>query len=220
MAIDKQLSAASQGPYPYDSVSEKGILIEDFISGADEFELDHDGITISAWTASKFLFTDASKKTETGDLDNIVTSDDGSITISGNDIAITQEAKSKSFFLTSALSSSGGYKEYTIFDWSGNNPSSIGRCLILAHHWTGSARDGTLDAWIEFVYGKYYSGSRTSFINLVGGSSGSGVFNTDGTGGSGVGLRVFNYITTAKLRIENHTGSLIKLGIMFWNMET
>lgn len=216
MAVDKQITMAGFGPYLYDSAARPAAKIET-VAGVENMKLEHDGLTVSDWTASKFLMTNVNKKTITGDLDALVSSPSGTVTISGNELAVTTPSISKSFLSATIIDTS--QIDITTFDWSGSYPYEVSRALVIAHGLTGGAKNGTVAGWIEFIFGKYFDAFRTSFIIKIAGDANSGVYNTDGTGGAATGIDVFSYVTSAQLRIQNQTGGSVQFGIAYWKMQ-
>jgi len=210
------------GPYLYDTPN-NAFEVFDNSSGASQLTIEHDGIACSAWTANKFLLTGATNgepipKAKTGNLSDMVTSGDSSITISANDISVAAPSISKSVFYTTA-DDNGGETDFTTFTFAGDHPAEIGRALVIAHHWddTGSALSATVEGWIEFLYSVDSQATGAS-ITKIAADADSEVYRGDGTGLSNSGIRVYNYTSEDKLRIQNETGSFVKWRIVWWDL--
>lgn len=216
----KKVKYFTFGPYLYDTPN-NAFEVFDNTSGAIQLTVEHDGIACSAWTANKLLMAGPTNgepipKAKTGNLADIVTSSDSSITISANDIIVAQSGIAKAVFDTSAIAD-GSEVDFTTFTFAGNHPAEIGRALVIAHHWTGSALDGTIDGWIEFFYSVNSQATGPS-ITKIAADTDSDVRVGNGTGLSNNGIRVYNYSSGNQLRLDNETGSIVKYRIVWWNL--
>lgn len=211
------------GPYLYDTPN-NAFEVFDNTSGAIQLTIEHDGIACSAWTASRLLMTSATNgepipKAETGTLADIVTSSDSSITISANDIIVAQSGISKTVYYTNADAHSSGYTDITLFSdtFASNRPAPIGKALVIAHNWNGSALTATVEGWIEFFYSLNTQVSGPS-ITKIAADADSDVLVGNGTGLSNSGIRVYNYSSGNQLRLKNDTGAIVKWRVVWWDL--
>ena len=211
------------GPAFYNSSSHDAFAIIDNDTGSTQMTVEHDGIACSAWTANRLLMAgptngDPIPKMKTGNLSDIVTSSDSSITISANDISVAQSGISKTVLYPDA-DADGGETDITTFTFGGNYPALIGRALVIAHNWGGSALTATVEGWIEFFYSLNTQDSGPS-ITKIGGDANSDVLVGNGTGLTNNGIRVYNYSTPTidQLRLGNETGSTVKWRVVWWDL--
>jgi len=215
------------GPAFYNSSSHDAFAIIDNDTGSTQMTVEHDGIACSAWTANRLLMAgptngDPIPKMKTGNLSDIVTSGDSSITISANDISVAQSGMTKTVYYTNAdAGAPPGYTDITVFSdtFASNRPAPIGRALVIAHNWGGSALTATVEGWIEFFYSLNTQDSGPS-ITKIGGDANSDVLVGNGTGLTNNGIRVYNYSTPTinQLRLENETGFAVKWRVVWWDL--
>jgi hypothetical protein len=217
----KKVKYFTFGPYLYDTPN-NAFEVFDNTSGAIQLTVEHDGIACSAWTADKLLMTggvNGIPKAETGNLADIVTSSDSSITISANDIIVAQSGISKTVLYGADLD--GEYTDITLFSdtFASNRPAPIGRALVIAHNWSGSALTATVEGWIEFFYSLNTQASGPS-ITKIAADADSDVLVGNGTGLSNSGIRVYNYSSGNQLRLGNETGTHVKWRVVWWDLTT
>ena len=211
------------GPAFYNSSSHDAFAIIDNDTGSTQMTVEHDGIACSAWTANRLLMAgptngDPIPKMKTGNLSDIVTSSDSSITISANDISVAQSGISKTVLYPDA-DADGGETDITTFTFGGNYPALIGRALVIAHNWVGPPLTNTVEGWIEFFYSVDSDATGPS-ITKIGGDVDSDARAADGTGLSNNGIRVYNYTSEDKIRLQNETGSSVKWRVVWWDLTT
>lgn len=211
------------GPAFYNSSSHDAFAIIDNDTGSTQMTVEHDGIACSAWTANRLLMAgptngDPIPKMKTGNLSDIVTSSDSSITISANDISVAQSGISKTVLYPNA-DADEGETDITTFTFGGNYPAVIGRALVIAHGWSGSSLTHIVEGWIEFFYSVNSDDTGPS-ITKIGGDVDSDARAADGIGLSNNGIRVYNYTSEDKIRLQNETGSSVKWRVVWWDLTT